>query len=120
MHEAGRRSPGRSRARTMTRARAARARAARPGHQPRHPPHPQIGRAHVLNSSHVEISYAVFCLKKKIGAVGAAVSGFVAGDVSCDVVIFVAFGLAAAALWRNFWGRATAFVIGWYCYEEYR
>src|SRR5204862_7640817 len=25
----------------------------------------QIGRAHVLNSSHVEISYAVFCLKKK-------------------------------------------------------
>src|SRR5690349_23102891 len=25
----------------------------------------KIGRAHVLNSSHVEISYAVFCLKKK-------------------------------------------------------
>src|SRR5690554_7619969 len=25
----------------------------------------QIGRAHVLNSSHVRISYAVFCLKKK-------------------------------------------------------
>src|SRR5690625_1660715 len=25
----------------------------------------QIGRAHVLNSSHVAISYAVFCLKKK-------------------------------------------------------
>src|SRR5690349_24228669 len=30
------------------------------------PPHRrQIGRAHGLNSSHVEISYAVFCLKKK-------------------------------------------------------
>src|SRR5690349_23978405 len=27
--------------------------------------HHKIGRAHVLNSSHVEISYAVFCLKKK-------------------------------------------------------
>src|SRR3712207_7684634 len=26
----------------------------------------QIGRAHVLNSSHANISYAVFCLKKKI------------------------------------------------------
>src|SRR5690349_23898213 len=26
---------------------------------------PKIGRAHVWNSSHVEISYAVFCLKKK-------------------------------------------------------
>src|ERR1035438_10903852 len=26
---------------------------------------PQIGRAHVLNSSHLGISYAVFCLKKK-------------------------------------------------------
>src|SRR5436305_3365341 len=25
----------------------------------------QIGRAHVWNSSHVRISYAVFCLKKK-------------------------------------------------------
>src|SRR5437899_9702565 len=25
----------------------------------------QIGRAHVLNSSHLGISYAVFCLKKK-------------------------------------------------------
>src|SRR6266511_5058027 len=25
----------------------------------------QIGRAHVWNSSHVKISYAVFCLKKK-------------------------------------------------------
>src|SRR5690349_22809454 len=25
----------------------------------------EIGRAHGLNSSHVEISYAVFCLKKK-------------------------------------------------------
>src|SRR2546427_9198672 len=25
----------------------------------------QIGRAHVLNSSHSQISYAVFCLKKK-------------------------------------------------------
>src|SRR5207249_11299124 len=25
----------------------------------------EIGRAHVLNSSHVSISYAVFCLKKK-------------------------------------------------------
>src|SRR5690625_6633097 len=25
----------------------------------------EIGRAHVLNSSHVAISYAVFCLKKK-------------------------------------------------------
>src|SRR3712207_8127695 len=25
----------------------------------------QIGRAHVLNSSHANISYAVFCLKKK-------------------------------------------------------
>src|SRR5690606_39595611 len=25
----------------------------------------QIGRAHRLNSSHVKISYAVFCLKKK-------------------------------------------------------
>src|SRR5690625_5552698 len=25
----------------------------------------KIGRAHVLNSSHVAISYAVFCLKKK-------------------------------------------------------
>src|SRR5690554_7770394 len=25
----------------------------------------EIGRAHVLNSSHVRISYAVFCLKKK-------------------------------------------------------
>ena len=25
----------------------------------------QIGRAHVLNSSHTVISYAVFCLKKK-------------------------------------------------------
>src|SRR3954470_5127297 len=29
----------------------------------------KIGRAHVLNSSHVEISYAVFCLKKKIPAI---------------------------------------------------
>src|SRR5207247_593749 len=27
----------------------------------------QIGRAHVLNSSHEWISYAVFCLKKKSG-----------------------------------------------------
>src|SRR3712207_7028098 len=26
---------------------------------------PKIGRAHVLNSSHANISYAVFCLKKK-------------------------------------------------------
>src|SRR5690625_5630009 len=26
---------------------------------------PEIGRAHVWNSSHVAISYAVFCLKKK-------------------------------------------------------
>src|SRR5690606_42062849 len=26
----------------------------------------KIGRAHVLNSSHVKISYAVFCLKQKI------------------------------------------------------
>src|SRR5256886_3814714 len=26
----------------------------------------EIGRAHVLNSSHSQISYAVFCLKKKI------------------------------------------------------
>src|SRR2546430_9373110 len=26
----------------------------------------QIGRAHVWNSSHSQISYAVFCLKKKI------------------------------------------------------
>src|SRR3712207_8024064 len=26
---------------------------------------PQIGRAHVLNSSHANISYAVFCLKQK-------------------------------------------------------
>src|SRR3712207_8766306 len=26
----------------------------------------EIGRAHVLNSSHANISYAVFCLKKKI------------------------------------------------------
>src|SRR5256885_12950021 len=26
---------------------------------------PQIGRAHRLNSSHLVISYAVFCLKKK-------------------------------------------------------
>src|SRR3712207_8543202 len=26
---------------------------------------PEIGRAHVLNSSHANISYAVFCLKKK-------------------------------------------------------
>src|SRR3712207_5680571 len=26
----------------------------------------QIGRAHVLNSSHANISYAVFCLKKKM------------------------------------------------------
>src|SRR3712207_7397706 len=25
----------------------------------------EIGRAHVLNSSHANISYAVFCLKKK-------------------------------------------------------
>src|SRR3712207_8920245 len=25
----------------------------------------QIGRAHVLNSSHANISYAVFCVKKK-------------------------------------------------------
>src|SRR2546430_3088110 len=25
----------------------------------------EIGRAHVLNSSHSQISYAVFCLKKK-------------------------------------------------------
>src|SRR5437667_988671 len=25
----------------------------------------EIGRAHVLNSSHITISYAVFCLKKK-------------------------------------------------------
>src|SRR3712207_9002878 len=26
----------------------------------------EIGRAHVLNSSHANISYAAFCLKKKI------------------------------------------------------
>src|SRR2546430_12655231 len=26
----------------------------------------EIGRAHVLNSSHSQISYAVFCLKKKL------------------------------------------------------
>src|SRR3990167_10903600 len=29
------------------------------------PPAAEIGRAHVLNSSHSQISYAVFCLKKK-------------------------------------------------------
>src|SRR5699024_11802471 len=29
------------------------------------PPLAEIGRAHRLNSSHVSISYAVFCLKKK-------------------------------------------------------
>src|SRR5437762_10655240 len=29
------------------------------------PDAPEIGRAHVLNSSHRCISYAVFCLKKK-------------------------------------------------------
>src|SRR3712207_8289614 len=28
----------------------------------------EIGRAHVLNSSHANISYAVFCLKKKENA----------------------------------------------------
>src|SRR5690606_41656085 len=28
----------------------------------------EIGRAHGLNSSHVKISYAVFCLKKKTGS----------------------------------------------------
>src|SRR3712207_8433378 len=28
-------------------------------------PDPQIGRAHVLNSSHANISYADFCLKKQ-------------------------------------------------------
>src|SRR2546430_13651630 len=37
---------------------------------PKHPSAPpgtfdEIGRAHVLNSSHSQISYAVFCLKKK-------------------------------------------------------
>src|SRR3712207_7075423 len=31
----------------------------------RDPKEMEIGRAHVLNSSHANISYAVFCLKKK-------------------------------------------------------
>src|ERR1035437_655582 len=35
---------------------------------------PQIGRAHGLNSSHANISYAVFCLKKKTGALGSGVT----------------------------------------------
>src|SRR3712207_7642838 len=34
----------------------------------RHPPPSEIGRAHVLNSSHANISYAVFCLKKKLSS----------------------------------------------------
>src|SRR3712207_7322671 len=42
------------------RSKASPARAARPGGSSR-----KIGRAHVLNSSHANISYAVFCLKKK-------------------------------------------------------
>src|SRR3712207_7163416 len=32
---------------------------------PAHGPHGEIGRATRLNSSHANISYAVFCLKKK-------------------------------------------------------
>src|SRR5437868_15327237 len=36
-----------------------------PKAETRSPPEHEIGRAHGLNSSHVSISYAVFCLKKK-------------------------------------------------------
>src|SRR5947208_11669431 len=36
-----------------------------PGEARRQPRLREIGRAHVLNSSHQIISYAVFCLKKK-------------------------------------------------------
>src|SRR3712207_9010720 len=34
----------------------------------------EIGRAHVLNSSHANISYAVFCLKKKKSSMQGALS----------------------------------------------
>src|SRR2546422_9428278 len=39
--------------------------AVRTGRGEHHHPGDEIGRAHVLNSSHGYISYAVFCLKKK-------------------------------------------------------
>src|SRR5436305_11428104 len=36
-----------------------------PGNEPGHPPGPPDRKSTRLNSSHVRISYAVFCLKKK-------------------------------------------------------
>src|SRR5438874_3397850 len=42
----------------------------RPGSRATHPPGQQDRKSTRLNSSHVEISYAVFCLKKKKTATG--------------------------------------------------
>src|ERR1035437_9131998 len=44
----------------------------------------EIGRAHRLNSSHANISYAVFCLKKKIQNQTNAVTGAQRGPVGFD------------------------------------
>src|SRR3712207_7649306 len=71
LFRSARRDGGRPPRRPHVSAAAGRARAHRDAGQPRSaaalsPQHgPQIGRAHVLNSSHANISYAVFCLKKK-------------------------------------------------------
>src|SRR3712207_8612275 len=61
-------STGRPRGPHATPRAGSRGRAGRAGGRPSPAPDRtgQIGRAHVLNSSHANISYAAFCLKKKI------------------------------------------------------
>src|SRR2546430_10662024 len=41
-----------------------------------------------LNSSHSQISYAVFCLKKKIGSLGVAVSSLHRGTLGFELYCF--------------------------------
>src|SRR3712207_7940842 len=47
---------------------------------PGQPEHGEIGRAHVLNSSHANISYAVFCLKKKKFSIAAVLFSHALGQ----------------------------------------
>src|SRR5690349_22388176 len=72
------------------------------------PPRPQTpGRGGAdrkstrLNSSHVEISYAVFCLKKK-RATATDIANFVTDAASGVVDIFPGIANAVAARWHNF------------------
>src|SRR5207249_141789 len=78
-----------------------------------------------LNSSHVSISYAVFCLKKKnqqtqnqrygsshIGATAKDISNVVTDAASGVVDIFHGIDKAVADTWNNFWKDGKADGIG--------